>query len=105
MGPYFKVTKKFIMSEAIADVKGKAKDSLDELCSMVETLLVSTYSTSYSKISQNFWFKVFFAKSGPLTHASAVKTKNCPMGKSCILFFTLDLILEWKRREKGGSYP
>ena len=35
------------MSEAIADVKGKAKDSLDELCSMVETLLVSTYSTSY----------------------------------------------------------
>ena len=46
------------MSEAIADVKGKAKDSLDELCSMVETLLVSTYSTSYTKISQNFWFKV-----------------------------------------------
>ena len=54
MGQYFKVTKKFIMSEAIADVKGKAKDSLDELCSMVETLLVSTYSTSYTKISQNF---------------------------------------------------
>ena len=89
MGQYFKVTKKFIMSEAIADVKGKAKDSLDELCSMVETLLVSTYSNSYSKISQNFWFK----------------TKKCPMGKSCILFFTLDLILEWKRRQKGGSYP
>ena len=76
MGQYFKVTKKFIMSEAIADVKGKAKDSLDELCSMVETLLVSTYSTSYSKISQNFWFKV-------------------------IEFF----VLEWKRRKKGGSYP
>ena len=64
------------MSEAIADVKGKAKDSLDELCSMVETLLVSTYSTSYTKISQNFWFKV-------------------------IEFF----VLEWKRRKKGGSYP
>ena len=31
------------MSEAIADVKGKAKDSLDELCSMVETLLVSIH--------------------------------------------------------------
>ena len=76
MGQYFKVTKKFIMSEAIADVKGKAKDSLDELCSMVETLLVSTYSTSYTKISQNFWFKV-------------------------IEFF----VLEWKRRQKGGSYP
>ena len=76
MGQYFKVTKKFIMSEAIADVKGKAKDSLDELCSMVETLLVSTYSTSYTKISQNFWFKV-------------------------IEFF----VLEWKRRKKGGSYP
>ena len=32
------------MSEAIAEVKDKAKNSLDELCSMVETLLVSTYT-------------------------------------------------------------
>ena len=30
------------MSEAIAEVKDKAKGSLDELCSMVEKLLVST---------------------------------------------------------------
>ena len=40
------------MSEAIAEVKDKAKGSLDELCSMVEKLLVSTaqWARKFTKV-------------------------------------------------------